>query len=305
MKLSKNGLKKLTQWDTISPRKVQTLLYVLYFSRGGKKSLGVVYRNGRQKGNLCWNTDLKEELCNFLGLKHKQVVRYLFWLLACKWILVQDGQYKLSPGQFLLPKGNEKFIFIGVLGKGEKGYSILHYLEHEFNRQSHGKEKLKFKMSDRTRLNRKKKHLDIMSRKKKTPQVINKTLSFLSKEKSTTLREEKSPYQGWIRIKQPDNHLKKSETFFIHWEKIKELSEHQMVCFGLSSLCRAIFYKGKVYVYNKYLKLYEPLRGFKKQKRKPVGKKYEPEFFIPNYNPANQRKFTREELIAAKKARGF
>ena len=296
MKLSKRGIKKLAKWEKLNPRLIQCLLYVLFFSRGGKRSLGVVYRKGWQKGNLCWNIDLKHELSRYMGLKHKQIVRYLSILHDKGWIAVKDGQYKLSSIQFLLPKYGEKFFCVDILGKGKKGYSIFHWLEFEFNRQSHSKEKIKFKMSDRTRLNRKRKHLDIMSRKNKTPQAINKTVSSIEKKGTTLDRAGKTPKKNYIPFKPPPD-SGKSGTVEVHFEKVFAASDHQKVCFGLPVDCRAVFYKNRLYEWHQVYLRYELVKGIEPGKKQWKNKESPDDCWIPGWNPALQKKFSRRELV--------
>ena len=265
LKVSKEGLKKLISYKTkTKPRLMQAALYVLAWSQGGDRALGVTYTYGKPKGRLCYDKKLRIGLCRFMGIRNKQVRRYLNRLKDFSWIhttsqfnLAGDLEYRLAPAQYLMATGYfEKYFIFPLSGKGIKGFDIFAALERALEKDSHPSERdskqLKFTISDRTRRWRARRHF-LRFRQKVTPIKENNPVPFLRKEQKTTESREKS-YKGWFWIR-----LKRRDKLKVPWYKVKTLSEFQKVRSGIAPDTRAVWHEGKLYQWNKYTDCYDPV----------------------------------------------
>ena len=247
------------------PRMLQATLYTLAWSQNGQRAVGEIYTYGRSKGRVCFSKQLKIGLCRYMNIKHKQAVRYLNGLKNHRWIETTNQyniegklEYRISPAVSLIPGERDKYFRFNLRGTGRKGFDILNALEQALIKDSHPDEQnskqLKFIIPERTRRWRQSRHKKRQKkpvRQKVTPIVNNNPLPFYRKEVKTTLASQKTP-KGYFYIKLP-----KQEKLKIPWSKLKRLSEHQKVCSGITTSERAVWFRGKVCVWNPYFSVYE------------------------------------------------
>ena len=292
------------------PRLMQAALFTLSWSREGKRALGEVCPYGRSKGRLCYDKGLKIGLCRFMGIEHKQAVRYLNDLKKLKWIHTTrqfslDGklEYRLAPAQYLTPGDGEKFIKFNLSRAGLKGFDIFGALEKALFEDSHPAEhdapQLKFNIPARTRRKRKQTHKTIHARKAhKThkPELLQKPdrqkvtpvypLSFSKKENTTLPRVKKYDGQIWIKISE-------QEKTKVPWFKLRELSEFQKVRSGLATADRAVWHRGRVFRWSPAFSGYELVPKGTAKSDPPVHKPPESQRKIPTAksDPCSRRFF--------------
>lgn len=307
LKVSKIGIKKLIEESKeknhkTHPRVYQALLFVLAWSNNGSRRIGVTYTYGRCKGKLCYSKDLKNKMCGFMGIKHKQAVRYLNMLRNSMWIyktnqynLNGDLEYIISPSQYLMSEPDQKkYIFFKLNGKGRKGFDIFADLEKALNDDSHPAERntdqYRFNIPDRTRRWRQKRHKNpdrvqrprrkktalfkthcvnksqksiFPNRQKVTPIAVEAQDPFCRKDVRTTLAG-KENYFGMLELK-----LTHCDTRIAEWHETQRLSQFQKIQCGLTTQCRAVWWKGKAFRWNATSECYERVKIKPKAKNTP------------------------------------
>lgn len=322
IKISKVGFKKITQSkQKISKREMQALLFALAWSRGGKNSLGRVYKYGRAKGQLCWNKTLKNKLCSFMGIKHKQTVRYLNKLQSLGWLFIEQGQftltgnleYKVAPDQYLAPRFGDKYFIFNLSGAGKKSFDIFGKLEKAFYDNDHPAKRdatqLKFNIPERTRRFRKARHKQL-KKQKQARKYQRKTLD--DRQQMTPIARIDNPSiekNTLASVKNFNNQeftlkLTRDTKIKIPWFYTKRLSEFQKTRCGIDPHDRAVWWKGQAFEWNKYFSQYElvPRQPAKSDPRfcKPLESK---ENCPAKSDPSLQKTFTAEELRAGNAAR--
>ena len=269
LKLSKAGMKTLlkSRKSRTNPRLFQALLFVLAWSENGTRALGITYTYGRSKGRLCYSKELKNKMCGYMGIRHKQAVRYLNKLKELNWILATDDQfnlsgdleYRISPSAYLMAKEGEKYFIFNMRGKGRKGFDIYSKLESAFKRDLHPAERnsdqLCFNIPARTRRWRRKRHVFI-KRQEVTP---NAGTSPHLNVKTTLARD--FNFKNYISLK-----LTHGDRLKIPWHELKRLSEFQKIRAGLCTFDRAVWHKGKVFKWDKWSSEYQFVPKKKRQK---------------------------------------
>ena len=326
LKVSKRGLKRLIQSLKTNnrktrPRAMQAILFVLAWSQNGQRALGTTYKYGRSKGKLCYSKALKLGLCRFMGIEHKQAVRYLNNLKKVHWIhstnqFTLDGtlEYRISPVQYLIPGVKEKYFFFNLRGTGKKGFDIFEALETALAEDSHPEERdtdqLKFDIPERTQRWRRSRHDALTQKKSKkidtlgqdsnfsdrqemTPIVKRNPLPFSRKGSNTSLPRGKFN-KRLVFLKMPHR-----ERYEVPWYELKRLSEFQKVQAGVDVTDRAVWHCGKVFLWNPRFGDYKFVPKSKKSKtakNDPSFHKYAKSYEINRVTPTSLGVFSNEDL---------
>lgn len=280
IKFNKKALKSfMANNPGIRNRRLQVYFFLLAYSQ--KAPLSKFHHWGKNKDRAVWHRDLKIKLGKYLGVKRKQVQRYLKDFKDKGCIIEQknlSGEIEFLfnyPRELIAGKNDTGFLLFKLDGTGKKGYDLAGELEKAFKADSHPKEnpdQLSFKINKSTRFYRKQRHKLLLNRKvqKVTPNanIIPNPLKEDLKTTEMVYKKDdkacKNPVTRYGLVQ--DNKLLR-----VPWYELKKLSEYQKVSLGFTPDKHICFYHRQLYERDRSGIYKHPMgsKGYKKKKVPP------------------------------------